>query len=100
MKNLLDDNPPRPLEWHHVGAELDLRALLEHICRHPQDTQAAQNILLARGTPMQCVWFAVYARHADRNRLWHHVCASHNAFVRAQFLPDLRGKPLTSSEGM
>jgi hypothetical protein len=86
VNTLIDDVPLRPLEWQSVSVELDLRSLLEHVTRHPQDTRAAQKIVLAKGTPMQCVWFAVYARQADREQLWRHVCAAHNAFVRSQFL--------------
>ncbi len=86
VNTLIDDVPLRPLEWQAVSAELDLRSLLEHVVRNPLDTRAAQKIVLAKGTPMQCVWFAVYARHADREQLWHHVCTAHNAFVRSQFL--------------
>ena len=86
MNSLIADVPPQPLEWQSYNAELDLRSLLEHVVRNPQDTRVAQEIVMAKGTPMQCVWFAVYAPHADRELLWRHIRSAHNAFVSSQFL--------------
>ncbi len=63
---------------------VNLLALIQHVKAHPRDTGAAETLLLQKGTPMQCVWFTVYVRQSNAERLTRHIQASGSHFAQEQ----------------